>query len=185
MTSTEQTEYTELRATIRERGTARVWVFVVDLIAWAGLTLAIASLAAPPLSALVSLVVLAAGFEAVFALHVGVERVGRYVQIAHEVHGRGWEHAAMSFGRPKGAVRVDPLFAIPFALAAVLNLLPALLAGPTREELIFVGGAHALLLLRIVAARTAATRQRAVDLARFEQLRSDERRESTKPTQTT
>ena len=163
-------EYGELRATIRERGTARVWVFVFGVAAWAALTVATAALAAPPLGSLVPLLVLVAAFEAVLALHVGVERIGRYLQVAHESDGTGWEHAAMRFGRPAGAAATDALFAVPFALAAALNLVPALLAGPTREELIFVAGAHALFLLRIVVARGAAKRQRAIDLARFTEI---------------
>lgn len=170
MTATDQTEYRELRATIRQRGTARVWLFVLGVAAWAAVSTTTAALAAPPLAVLVPLVVLVAAFEAVFALHVGVERIGRYVQVAYESDGRGWEHAAMAFGRPRGAAALDPLFTVPFALAALLNLVPALVAGPTREELIFVGGAHALYLVRLVAARTIANRQRAIDLARFAEL---------------
>lgn len=171
MTPREQEEYRALRATIRERGTTRVWIFVVAAIAWAALTTASAALAAPPTGTLVPLMVLVAGFEAVFGLHVGVERVGRYIQLAYETDGRGWEHAAMGFGRPAGAATSDPLFTVPFGLAALLNLAPALLAAPTREELIFVGGAHALFLLRVGVARAAAARQRAIDLARFRELK--------------
>lgn len=173
MTATDQTEYSELRATIRERGTARVWVFAIGVIAWAGLSTAMVALALPPLVTLVPLVVLAAVFESVFALHVGVERIGRYLHVMYERDGLGWEHAAMAFGRPSGAARLDPLFTVPFALATLLNLVPALLAAPTREELIFIGGAHALLLLRLAVARGVARRQRAVDLARFRELRAD------------
>src|SRR3954465_15690792 len=36
-------EYKALRATIRQRGTARAWIFVAGLAAWAALTLATAS----------------------------------------------------------------------------------------------------------------------------------------------
>lgn len=173
MTAREQDEYSELRATIRERGTTRIWIFVVGIAAWAAASIATAALAAPPLETLVPLLVLVAAFEAVFALHVGAERIGRYLQSFHEPDGMGWEHAAMSFGRPAGAARLDALFAVPFAIAAALNLVPALLAAPTREELIFVGGAHALFLLRVVAARLAAKRQRAIDLSRFRELRQN------------
>ena len=35
MTPREVQEYTALRATIRERGTARIWVFLALLVAWA------------------------------------------------------------------------------------------------------------------------------------------------------
>jgi hypothetical protein len=41
--------------------------------------------------------------------------------------------------------------------------------------LIFVGGAHALFLLRVVVARQAAAKQRAIDLARFKQLKDAQR----------
>ena len=37
-----------------------------------------------PLATLVPLLVLAAAFECVFALHVGIERVGRYLQVFYE-----------------------------------------------------------------------------------------------------
>jgi hypothetical protein len=173
MTAREQLEYSELRATIRERGTARVYVFAGGYAAWGALTLATAVLASTPLATLLPLIVLAAVFEAVFALHVGVERVGRYLQIFHETADTGawWEHAAMAFGHPKSAASVDPLFAPLFLLAAVCNMAPSLIVQPTRSELIFVGGAHALFVVRLVVARDAARRQRAIDLARFDQLK--------------
>ena len=84
MTEREQLEYSALRATIRERGTARVCVFAAGVAAWGALTVATAVLASTPLATLLPLVVLASVFEAVFALHAGVERVGRYLQVFYE-----------------------------------------------------------------------------------------------------
>jgi hypothetical protein len=187
VTPREQEEYTALRATIRERGTARVWIFVVATLGWAALAIATAVLAPTPVATLVPLIVIAAAFEAVYALHVGVERIGRYIQVVYEgsdpsegadPSSPGWEHAAMQFGAPKGAATVDPLFAVPFALASVLNLVPATLLNPTREEIVFVTAAHALFLLRLVRARALAKAQRAIDLARFEQLTAATRQPS-------
>ena len=207
MTVSEQAEYSALRATIRERGTARVCVFAGGIVSWAASAIATAALAPAPGSTLLPLLVLASVFEAIFALHVGVERIGRYLQVFHEAASdplasselsepppprepreptepreprepraprepRGWEHAAMAFGRPSGAVAVDALFAVPCLVAALLNLAQAMLLDPTRAELIFVGGAHALFVLRVLGARHAAGRQRAIDLARFQQLRT-------------
>src|SRR5438093_11025076 len=114
MTVREQEEYSALRATIRERGTTRVWIFVIGLIGWAALTVVTAALASPPVAVLLPLLILAVTFEAVFALHVGVERIGRYLQVFYEADASGWEHAAMSFGPPAGAIATDALFAIPF-----------------------------------------------------------------------
>jgi len=137
-------------------------------------------------------------FEAIYALHVGVERIGRYIQVFHETESqaadapgppalaasparpappappalRGWEHVAMAFGRPAGAVAIDALFTVPFLLATLFNIAPALMLNPVRTELIFVGGAHALFVLRLFVARQAAARQRAIDLERFQQLKN-------------
>ena len=182
MTLREQDEYAALRATIRERGTARVCVFAGGIAAWAAATIATAALASAPVATLLPLLVLAAVFEAVFALHVGVERIGRYLQVLHEADLpvlpappalRGWEHVAMAFGRPAGAAAIDPLFSAVFLIAATCNLAPALILDPARVELVFVGGAHALFALRLFAARHAAGKQRAIDLARFQQLKRE------------
>jgi len=172
-TTRAQEEYAALRATIRERGTARVCLFVAGFVAWAALTVATAALTSIPVASLLPLLVLAAVFEAVFALHVGVERVGRYLQVFHERDDlAGWEHTAMAFGRPKGAPAGDALFSIPFLLAALFNMMPILIAQPTPAEIVFVGGAHALFVLRLAVARAAAARQRAIDLERFTSLKA-------------
>ena len=173
MTEREQLEYSALRATIRERGTARFYVFAGGFATWSALVVATAALAFSPLATLLPLLVLAAIFETVFALHIGVERIGRYLHVFHEETGvTKWEHAAMAFGRPKGAATTDALFSIPFFLAAVVNVAPALIVEPTVPELIFIGGAHALFILRLLVARETARRQRAIDQARFEELRT-------------
>jgi hypothetical protein len=171
-------EYTALRATIRERGTTRVCVFAGGIVAWAALTVATAALASTPVATLLPLLVLGSVFEAVFALHVGIERVGRYLQVFHEADDTAsWEQTTMAFGRPKGAASSDGLFALPFLLAAAFNLAPLLVADPTRAEQVFVGGAHALFVLRLAVARHAAATQRAIDLERFRQLKREASRE--------
>ena len=163
-------EYRALRATIRERGTARVWVFAIGLLAWAAILIAALALALPPAVALVPLLVLAATFESVLALHVGVERIGRYLLVFHE---DGWERTAGGFGKPAGAVSVDPLFAAIFLAAALLTLLPLVVVAAVVQEWMAVGLAAAAFASRGVAARAACARQRAVDTARFTQLRAE------------
>ena len=180
MTHRELEEYRALRDTIGQRGTTRIWVFLAGLIAWAALTVATAALAAVPVATLLPLLVLAAAFEAVFSLHVGVERIGRYVQVFFEDDSpegaepgeiRKWEHVAMTFGRPLTGTAIDPLFAMFFILATVLNFVPVLFAEPVRIEIIVVGAVHLLFIGRILAARWVASRQRAADLERFQQLK--------------
>ena len=175
MTPTDFDEYNALRATIRERGTVRVWIVLVGTLGWAAVALTSAAAAAPPLLALIPLLVLATTFEITFALHTGVERVGRYIQVFYEEAGgkSGWEHRIMEFGR-SGARRVstDPLFARGFLLGVVLNLVTALATGPIAIEWAVLGIGHALLAARILIARKHAAGQRAADLARFKEIKS-------------
>src|SRR5579864_4489608 len=132
-------EYTALRATIGARGTAKTCIFVAGLAAWACLSATLLSLAAAPVTVVFPLVVLAGSFEAVFSLHVGVERLGRYLQVFHEDQ---WEDVAMAFGPPLAGTGADPLFAPTFALAALCNFLPVLVAAPTPSELVVLGVLH-------------------------------------------
>ena len=174
MTRTDFDEYNALRATIRERGTTRVWIVLVGTLGWAALVLASATLAAPPLLTLIPLLALATTFEIAFALHIGVERVGRYIQVFYEEPGgrAGWEHRIMDFGRSgKRPVATDPLFARGFLLGVVLNLVAGVATGPIASEWTVLGFAHALLAGRILIARRQAAGQRAADLARFEEIR--------------
>lgn len=170
MTPRDREEYRALRDTIRERGTARVWIFVVGLAAWAGLVIATAALAALPVATLLPLLVLAGVFEAVFALHVGVERIGRYLQVFFE-DTTGWEHVTMDYGRTFGG-GADPLFAVLFIGAAALNYIPVLIAEPVPIEIAVIGAVHLLFLARVVVARREAGRQRVMDLERFQKLKS-------------
>jgi hypothetical protein len=174
MTPRELEEYRALRATIRERGTARVWVFVVGLCTWAALMVAIAALSGVPLMALVPLIVLAGTFEAVFALHIGVERIGRYIQAFSEGpdQNAGWETTISTFGRGVSGGATDALFVAVFAAATLLNFMAVMLAEPVAVEVYAIGGAHLLLLGRIAIARRAAARQRAIELERFKEMRN-------------
>lgn len=177
MTPCEVEEYRALRATIRERGTTRVWMFSVGLIAWAGLTVATAGLGGAPITALVPLLILAGTFEAVFALHIGVERIGRYVQVFYENRGPEsasprWEHTIEAFGRGVPGGATDALFVWIFAVATLLNFVPVLIAGPFAVEVYAIGGAHLLMLGRLALARRAASRQRPVELARFREMKN-------------
>src|SRR5262245_11891030 len=106
-------EYRALRDTIRQRGSLRVTLAVLTFSVWAATILTVSSLSSLPYFSLVPLVVLVAGFEAVFALHTGVERIGRYIQVHHEPASNGqarWEDAAMGFRGPGAGVH--PLFPV-------------------------------------------------------------------------
>jgi hypothetical protein len=169
VTSSDANEYVALRATISHRGTARVYIFALGLSVWAMLTVAVLALALPPIAALVPLVALAATYEAVLALHVAVERIGRYLLVFHDDE---WERRAGAFGRPAGAATVDPLFATPFLLAAVLGMMPLLATRPIVQEWVAVGTSVAAFAIRVLRSRVVARRQRAVDEKRFRELKT-------------
>jgi hypothetical protein len=179
-------EYRALRATIRERGTMRALVTTITFVSWAGLSLAASALFVLPPLALIPLLALAAGFEAVFAIHVGVERIGRYIQRRFETGDGlpGWEHAAMKVGATKQAGGgIDPLMTWPFVLATLLNLMVVLIMqtdpGPIDEAtlssfdgappatFVFFAVVHAAFLVRVFAARQFARGQRERDLQLF------------------
>jgi hypothetical protein len=171
MTSREVEEYRALRDTIRERSSARIWVFLAGLVGWGALTIATAALASLPVATFLPLLILAATFEGVFSLHVAVERIGRYIQVFLESDG-GWEHVAMAVGKPLKGTSSDPLFTAHFIIAVILNIVPALLAQPVAIEVTVVLTVHLLVVVRIVLARRVASHQRGADLKRFTDLRA-------------
>jgi hypothetical protein len=164
-----ESEYTVLRHTIASRGTARITLLPVTLIGWALVAGTLAVLGNNPAMSLFSLAILAGGFEAIHALHVGVERIGRYIQVFYEGTGDvpRWETTAMSIGPALPGGGVDPLFTVIFALVTLLNLMAAIVPSPTRLELAVIGLMHGAFLLRLVRGRWAASRQRAVDLESY------------------
>ena len=96
-------EYRALRATIRERGSLRFLVTTITFSAWAAVLTTLCAVTVVPTFVLVPLVVLAAGFELNLAIHVGVERIGRYLQLKYErdpQSAAGWEHAVMKLQVP-------------------------------------------------------------------------------------
>ena len=177
-------EYVSMRATIRERGTARMVLLPIIFVGWAGTAVATAAVIGLPVSTLVPLFVLVAGFEAIFALHVNVERIGRYLQVFHEARG-GWEHVAMRFGQRFPGTGPDPLFSRVFVLATSVNFLPAALGFENVPELTLLGVLHVVFINRVRLARGFAAAQREKDLERFMALRAERDTEGTEGTEGT
>lgn len=165
-------EYQVLRATIQQRGTARIVIVPIVFIGWAGTAVATAAVITVAVSTLVPLLVLVAGFEAVFALHVNVERIGRYLQVFHEAEG-GWERVAMTFTQRFPATGPDPLFSRLFVLATSVNFLPAALGWENIPELVLLAVLHFLFINRVRLGRAYAANQRAADLERFMTLKRE------------
>lgn len=170
-----ESEFTVLRQTISTRGTSRILLLPVTVIGWASVASALWITGQHrSIGSLVSLAILAGGFEAIHALHVGVERIGRYLQVYYEAgtDGPQWETTCMLVGPALPGGGVDPLFTLLLASAAMVNLVPALLPFPGRLELVVISLLHAAFLARLARARWAAARQRAVELESYRAIRS-------------
>ena len=179
-------EYRALRATIRDRGTARSIVTVITFVAWSAVAVAIHAAFTIPTLALMPLIVLAAGFEVIFATHIGVERIGRFLYVHYEVGGKDtpcWEHAIGDIGARAGAGSgIDPLCSVLFIIATLANLVPAILAAATLpnasgvfSSLGFFAAVHAIFIVRVLGARRFAASQRPRDTQLFQDAARAER----------
>src|SRR5512138_2407426 len=93
-----ESEFTVLRETIATRGTSRIILLPITFLGWTiVVTIPLVFGAHLPVAGVFSLAILAAGFEAIYALHAGVERIGRYLQVFYETgqDGPQWETTCM------------------------------------------------------------------------------------------
>jgi len=172
-------EYRALRATIRERGSLRFLVTAITFSAWAAVLITVCAVTVVPTFVLVPLVVLAAGFELNLAIHVGVERIGRYLQVKYETDlksAAGWERTVMRLKVPGGGL--DALFLVLFVAALVLNFVAGLWLGAAdmtpeeigavRTETLVAAVLHAIVVSRWLQASRFAKSQRTRELQAFE-----------------
>ena len=180
-------EFRALRATIRERGSVRQIVTLITFSAWAAAILTTSAFLPFTLFCLVPLTVLAAGFETTFALHTGVERIGRYIHVHYEsasghdgpptAGAPKWERIAARFAGPAGGV--SPLMPALFIAAGLLNLTLGVFTGLDADGSVLaqglgdvapIGALHAGFLVRVVVAHRFAATQRERDQREFERL---------------
>ena len=178
-------EYEALRATIRERGSVRMWLILAGIIGWGALTMGLNAGEFDRAATLVPFLVLAATFEISFFIHTGVERVGRYLQVFYEdqppaapalsehSEWKGWETTVMAYGRAHPGGGLDPLFVTLFAVIAAVNFLGSFPAAVRHPGWVAVSlAAHLVFGWRLVTARRLSAQQRTVDLERFRALRN-------------
>jgi len=182
-------EFDALRQTIRSRGTARPITFLIGLSAWAMLLVAVLVWLPNPLAATLPLIVLVGTFEVVRTLHLGVERIGRYVQAffeepAHEtllphavppLSPPAWETSAMIFGPSVPGAGGHPLFLPIIVIATLLNYLAVVFPGPVIVELWTLAIPHVAFVVWMIYCDRAMRKQRASELARFRELKSGSR----------
>jgi hypothetical protein len=177
MTDLRALEFADLSAAIRLRVTLAPALLVAVILGWAGLTLWVFTTDVVSAATLVPLVVLAAGFEAVHALHVSAGRLARYLQVEYEepapvapAVAPQWQTTALLYGQRFAPSGSNLLFSALFFLATIVNYVPAAVSG-TPQELAGVGFAHALFAVRILVAGRRAARLHREDLDRFRVLR--------------
>lgn len=172
-------EYAALRETVRSRGGIRTALFLVGLAAWAVALLVVLIWLPQPTASVVPLLILLATFEVVRTLHLGIERVGRYLQVFfEEIPGEiaptrppAWEHTAMAFGPTLPGAGGHPYFLPVFLMATLVNFLAVLFPGPVLVELATLAVPHVALLIWLLHCDRGMRKQRATELARFRALR--------------
>jgi hypothetical protein len=171
-------EYRTLRETIRTRGGTRPLAFLGGLASWAVVLVAVLVWLPNPLASVVPLLLLLASYETVRSLHLGVERIGRYVQVFYEETGGSaptatpaWEHTAMIVGPSLPGAGVHPYFQPVFLMAALLNFLGVVFPGPVMIELGALAVPHVAFIAWAIYCDRGMRLQRASDLARFRAIR--------------
>jgi len=165
-------EYASLRQAIAQRGQMKATVALVGLLGWAALWLAGFVLLSDVRVTAVSLAVLWATFEIIRPLHIGAERLGRYLQVFYEVPGQlpAWEHTAMALGASVPGAAGHPLYIPLFVGATLLNATALWVDGPLTFEGALMLGPHLALLWWLWRADRAMRVQRVDDLARLQAL---------------
>ncbi|MBM3780745.1 MAG: hypothetical protein FJW29_03580 [Acidobacteria bacterium] len=166
-------EYAALRQAIAQRGQLKATVALVGLLGWAALWMAGFVLLRDARGTAVTLAVLWAAFEIIRPLHIGAERLGRYLQVFHETPGQvpAWEHTAMALGAAVPGAAGHPLYMPVFVGATLLNATALWVDGPLTFEGALMLGPHLALLWWLWRADRAMRVQRTNDLARLEALR--------------
>jgi hypothetical protein len=172
-------EFEALRQTIRSRGTARALAFLAGICAWGIVLVAVLAWLPNPLTAMVPLIILVSVFEAIRSLHLGVERIGRYVQVFFEQSSTetplappAWETTAMAFGPTVAGAGGHPLFLPLILIATLLNYLAVLLPGPVLVELWTLAIPHVAFIIWMLYCDRGMRKQRATERARFSALKN-------------
>jgi hypothetical protein len=184
MAELDSEEYRSLRDAVAARGHLRAALTLAGVSVWALVLVATLVWLPYPLAATIPLVVLVTTFEVIRPLHVGAERIGRYLQVFHEertgsdaarLTTPAWERTAMALGAAVPGAAGHPLFMPLFVIATVVNTLAVLLPRPVPVEMALLAVPHAAFLIWLAVADRAMRAQRAKELVRFRELRDKAR----------
>ena len=174
-------EYRALRATITARGGLRLALALGGFTAWALVLVAVLTWLPNPVAGSIPLLLLAATFEINRMIHLGVERIGRYLQVFYEdtpsahLDTPAWESSAMRFGPAIPGAGGHPLLAPLFFLATLINFLSVVLPGPIQLELAVMAVPHLSFIIWMLYADRAMRRQRSRELDRFRAMFNEAR----------
>jgi hypothetical protein len=176
MNQLETVEYRVLRDTIRARGGLRLTLSLAGLALWALTLVAVLAWLPNPIAGTIPLLLLVATFEVNRMLHLGVERIGRYLQVFYEeaqMGGSGtpaWEHTAMTLGPTAPGAGGHPLLMPLFLFATLINFLSVVLPGPVPIELGVMTVPHVSFVFWTLYADRGMRQQRTRELERFRAL---------------
>jgi hypothetical protein len=153
--------------------------FLAGICVWAAVLVTVLIWLPNPVAASVPLLVLLATFEVTRSIHLGVERIGRYLQVFYEERAGAesplappaWERTAMAFGPAIPGAGGHPFFFPVFLIATVVNSLAVVLPAPVLVEGVTMAVPHVAFVVWMVYCERAMRRQRATELARFRELK--------------
>ncbi len=172
-------EYSALRATIGSRSGLRLTLSLAGFAVWAVTMVAVLAWLPNPIAGTIPLLLLVATFEINRMLHLGVERIGRYLQVFYEespepgCDAPAWEQTAMRFGPTAPGAGGHPLLMPLFFFATLINFLSVVLPGPIETELGVMAVPHLSFVVWMLYADRAMRQQRTRELERFRALRQE------------
>jgi hypothetical protein len=156
----------------------RLGLALAGLAVWALTLVAVVVWLPNPTAGTIPLLLLVATFEVNRTLSLGVERIGRYLQVFYESSDDmsserpAWETTVMAFGPSVPGAGGHPLLLPIFIFATLINLLAVILPDPTPLELGTLTTPHASFVIWMAIADRAMRQQRVKELARFRELRA-------------
>jgi hypothetical protein len=169
-------EFRVLRDTIRARGGLRLTLALAGLSIWALTLVAVLGWLPNPIAGTIPLLLLAATFEVNRSLHLGVERIGRYLQVFYEESqvprsgAPAWEQTAMDFGPTAPGAGGHPLLLPLFIFATLINFLSVVLPGPIPLELGVMAVPHGSFVIWTLYADKGMRQQRTRELEQYRAL---------------
>jgi hypothetical protein len=170
-------EFRALRATISTRGGFRLAICLAGLGAWALTLVTVLAWVPNPIAGTIPLLLIVSTFEVNRMLHLGIERIGRYLQVFFEesapdaATAPAWERTVMRLGPSLPGAGGHPLLLPIFFSATLINFLSVVLPGPTPIELGAMTVPHVSFVIWMLYADRGMRQQRQRELEAFRTMK--------------